>query len=238
MSNEFQMKKCSKCGVTKLIGEFYKHATGAYGVAGMCKSCKKIYRDKHKERFKKWYADYYEKNCEAKREQAKVRWANRTQEQVEAEQERVRKWRKDNAEYARKKRKAYYQKNQKRIIQQKKEYTRRKRAEDPYFRLKCSLRSRIRNAMFGISKSASTMELIGCSVEEYRAHLESQFTDGMTWENYGIGGWHIDHIKPCVSFDLTDPEQQKECFNYKNTRPLWAKDNIRKGGKYGQKPKR
>ena len=61
---------------------------------------------------------------------------------------------------------------------------------------------------------------------ELKAYLELQFTDGMTWENRG--NWHIDHIRPCASFDLTDPEQQKQCFHYTNLQPLWAADNLAK----------
>jgi HNH endonuclease. len=58
----------------------------------------------------------------------------------------------------------------------------------------------------------------------------------MSWDNYGRDGWHIDHIRPCASFDLTDPEQQRQCFHYTNLQPLWAADNIRKGAKW-QPPK-
>jgi hypothetical protein len=59
--------------------------------------------------------------------------------------------------------------------------------------------------------------------------MESLFLEGMSWDNYGK--WHIDHIRPCSSFDLSDTEQQKICFNYKNLQPLWAEDNLRKGAK-------
>ena len=79
--------------------------------------------------------------------------------------------------------------------------------------------------------SDSTKELIGCSLEQLKIHLENRFTKGMNWQNYGRNGWHIDHIKPCTSFDLTDPKQQQECFHYSNLQPLWAKDNISKGNK-------
>jgi hypothetical protein len=71
-------------------------------------------------------------------------------------------------------------------------------------------------------------------VEQLRQHLEAQFTDGMSWDNYGRDGWHIDHIRPCASFDLTDPEQQRQCFHYTNLQPLWAADNIRKGAVWSE----
>jgi hypothetical protein len=62
-------------------------------------------------------------------------------------------------------------------------------------------------------------------------HLESKFTEGMSWSNYGYKGWHVDHIKPCASFDLSDPEEQKKCFHYTNLQPLWWYDNFKKGAK-------
>ena len=69
---------------------------------------------------------------------------------------------------------------------------------------------------------------MGCTTDELVAHLEKQFTPGMTWDNWAYRGWHIDHIRPCASFDLADPEQQRECFHYTNLQPLWAVDNMRK----------
>ena len=97
-----------------------------------------------------------------------------------------------------------------------------------------SLRRRLKNAINYKGKgslSGLTRELIGCTPKHLREHLESQFKPGMTWGNYGLFGWHIDHIRPCASFDLTDPEQQKACFNYKNLQPLWAEENLKKSSK-------
>jgi hypothetical protein len=71
-------------------------------------------------------------------------------------------------------------------------------------------------------------ELVGCSYVELRKLIESKFTEGMTWENWSVNGWHIDHIKPLSSFDLTDTEQLKEACSYNNLQPLWAKDNLKK----------
>ena len=70
------------------------------------------------------------------------------------------------------------------------------------------------------------------SKDQRKIRNESLFQSGMTWENHGKYGWHIDHIRPCSSFDLTDPEQQKLCCHYTNLQPLWAKDNLSKGYKW------
>lgn len=80
-------------------------------------------------------------------------------------------------------------------------------------------------------KCTSTFKLLQCSREELVKYLESKFQEGMSWENHGLYGWHIDHIIPCASFDLSDPEQQKVCFHYTNLQPLWAKDNLTKNRK-------
>jgi len=71
--------------------------------------------------------------------------------------------------------------------------------------------------------------LLGCSLQEYRSYLQLLFVNGMSWDNYGK--WHIDHIIPCSFFDLLSDTQIRECFNYTNTRPMWAKENLMKGSK-------
>ena len=104
-----------------------------------------------------------------------------------------------------------------------------RRKNTPQARLSHSLRERIRAALDGRAKSAKTMELLGCSIEEFKHHLESQFLPGMSWENYGL--WHIDHRIPCSSFDLTESIQQRQCFHFSNQQPLWKQDNLKKGSK-------
>jgi predicted nucleic acid-binding Zn ribbon protein len=109
-----------------------------------------------------------------------------------------------------------------------------RRKTDINFKLRGQIRSRIKGAIkdqWGI-KSQKTIDLLGCSVEEAKKHIESQFKEGMSWDNWSFKGWHIDHIKPCASFDLRDPEQQKECFNYKNLQPLWWWENLSKSNKH------
>jgi hypothetical protein len=68
-------------------------------------------------------------------------------------------------------------------------------------------------------------------IAEFKIYLQGQFRPGMTWENYGPV-WHIDHIRPCASFDSTDPEQQKICFHWMNLQPLFAAENCAKKDKY------
>lgn len=113
------------------------------------------------------------------------------------------------------------------------EYMRKRRKEDVGFRLSLNLRDRVSKAVkaSGGRKAALTERLVGCSAVALRQHLESKFTSGMTWNNYGFRGWHIDHIIPCSAFDLRDPKQQNLCFHYTNLQPLWAVDNQRKGKK-------
>jgi len=80
-------------------------------------------------------------------------------------------------------------------------------------------------------KSNSTTELLGCSIEEFKSHLQELFSDGMTFENYGE--WHLDHVLPCSAFELQHSEEQDVCFHYTNLQPLWAIENIKKHNKIG-----
>jgi len=111
-----------------------------------------------------------------------------------------------------------------------KAYKRRYLKINMRYRLGKNLRLRIWHALKGNSKSNSTINLLGCTIEELKQHLQKQFKPDMNWDNYGK--WHIDHIKPCAKFDLTIKENQEKCFHYTNLQPLWAVENLKKGGKY------
>jgi hypothetical protein len=112
-----------------------------------------------------------------------------------------------------------------------------RRQTDPQYKIKQILRGRYLDAIKRhttggkVNKFHSAIDLIGCNIEFYKQHIEQQFKHDMTWKNHGVL-WEIDHIKPCASFDLTDPNQQKECFHYLNTQPLYYSDNRSKGSKY------
>jgi len=123
-----------------------------------------------------------------------------------------------------------YQRKNKAKYQAKRLASHKKRREtDMEFNLKLRLRRRMNAAMHSAdaTATASTMELLGCKPSELRAHLEAQFVPGMSWDNYG--DWEVDHIRPCAAFDLTDSEQQRECFHFSNLQPLWRSANRSKG---------
>lgn len=107
-------------------------------------------------------------------------------------------------------------------------YQRKRRKIDPQFKMRQYLRTRLNTALQGAGRKSSTLELLGCSLPELKAHLEAQFRPGMTWANWTINGWHIDHIEPLASFDLEDPQQLAQAAHYTNLQPLWAKENLAK----------
>ena len=95
-----------------------------------------------------------------------------------------------------------------------------------------TLRCRLYNVLKrqDTKKNISTMDLTGCELPFLKEYIEAKFTEGMSWENHGA--WHLDHVRPCCSFDLTQEEEQKKCFHYTNLQPLSAQENLSKGGKY------
>jgi hypothetical protein len=204
------MKTCTGCKQTKAFTEFHKCHRVRDGLVAKCKACRKETRKKR-----------YEKNPE------KELTVNR-------------KYRKKNIDKVRAHDKKRYEQNpEKRRIMirkchQRPEYKKRNNAQrrerrktDPTYRLKCNLRGRLYHALKGSIKSASTMKLVGCSVQHVKDHLEKQFQPGMTWENQGK--WHIDHMLACDTFDLEDPEEQRRCFHWTNLQPLWGPENSSKG---------
>lgn len=187
----------------------------------------KSYYEKNKNSVLNRSKNYYIKNKEKCREYQK-KWR-------EENKELCKKWREENKDkikedrIKRSKTEKYIKKRKERL----KRTHKNKYENDLQYKLRHLLRRRVGKVFKKnkIIKSENTLNLLGCSLDELKKHIESQFKEGMTWENHGLYGWHLDHIIPCSAFDLTDPEQQKKCFNYKNLQPLWAKDNLLKGSK-------
>ena len=129
-------------------------------------------------------------------------------------------------------RKIYLKKHKKQILKRQSEYDKKFYKQNINYKISKLLRNRVYFSVRGFHKSKSTLELLSCSIENLKNHLESQFKEGMTWDNYNKEGWHIDHIKPCACFDLSKPEEQAKCFHYSNLQPLWAEENLKKSAKY------
>lgn len=142
--------------------------------------------------------------------------------------DRTKKWCEDNKEHVREYKKQYIDDNRDKIRKR----VRKRKEADPAFKLKENIRRRMWGALKRNEKHANTEMLLGCSIQEFKVYLESKFTEGMSWYNYG-SMWHVDHIKPLSLFDLYSNEQQKIAFHYTNCQPLLAQDNLKKSNKYG-----
>jgi hypothetical protein len=147
-------------------------------------------------------------------------------------------YKEQNAELISTKRKRYYQDNLEKEKTQQKSYRnikkyqllekeREKYKNNPLFRLKRNVRRRINKVLK--NKTNSSFDIVGCSPHELKIYIENQFRDGMTWENYGKFGWHIDHITP-LDFGKTEIEIINLC-HYTNLQPLWAEENLKKSNK-------
>ena len=159
---------------------------------------------------KEYCKDYYLKNKEHMRKIAKE-------------------WRSKNKESISLRGRKHFLENKEHIYKRTNERKKIRRKNDPNYKLLSNLRTRLWYALKGNSKSASTMELIGCTINELRKHLESKFEPWMNWENQGLGGWDIEHIKACFHFNMADPKKQRACFNWSNLQPMEHIANIKKG---------
>lgn len=178
---------------------------------------KKANKDKIKTQNKEWYL----KN-KLRLKEVRHKWYELNREAVK---EKHSEYNRLNIDKTSVQKKEYYQRKKKEI----RDRNRDRRKQNPIVRLVKRLRTRIWFALKHNKKVESTIELLGCSTDELKLHLQNQFTDNMNWNNYGK--WHVDHIIPCAKFDLTKLEEQKKCFHYHNLQPLWAIDNLRKGAK-------
>ena len=114
-----------------------------------------------------------------------------------------------------------------------------KQPKDSQYKISQALRKSVIGALKrqGVRKTNRTIKLLGTDKNTAIKHIESLWTEGMSWKNHGLGWdkWHIDHIKPCAEFNLKNINEQFECCYYKNLQPLWQKDNFDKGSKYEDK---
>jgi hypothetical protein len=199
-------KFCHRCSQDLPRTSFSGNKRRKDGLQSYCKLCMKKENQKN-----------YKKHKEA--------WDKRTKKHGKTESSK-----KYRREWAKKK---YHdnEEHRKNCIKKVIEYERKKLDSDPEFKLKHTLRNRLRKAIKkkNAKKCKKTMDLIGCSTSKLMNHLESKFQEGMSWKNHGE--WHIDHIKAIAKFNLLDENEQKKCFHWSNLQPLWAEENISKGDK-------
>lgn len=256
-ANYMKKKSCYSCKQSKSIELFVKDKYTKDGYKFICKKCScdktKAYhaKDPAKSRAKLYawrdknrqYWLGYLKHMRGKNPTfvPKERDANRSPEEA-------RQWVKDNkAQYDVKnkdKNRSYQKAHQPIINQRAREWRRAQRLSNPQFRLMENLRRRFYDLVkkLGHKRSLEYVEMIGCSLDELKAWIENHFEPGMNWENQGHFSfdkqtWQLDHHYPCSAFDLSDPEQQKQCFHHTNVYPVWARENLDKRDSIPNAPK-
>lgn len=202
----------------------------------------RIYRESNKEKVRLYRKNYREKNKEKilnksreynnKNKEKRKKYFDENKEKIKLYKKE---WTRKNKENKREYDKVYRKVNKKRIRARERIYVKNRLIDDINFKLITNLRSRIRDAVKMAKcniKAGSAIKDLGCNIDELKKHIESKFVNGMSWDNYGYYGWHLDHIKPLSSFNLTDRQQFLEASHYTNIQPLWAKDNIIKSDNY------
>lgn len=214
------MKKCNECTQEKELIYFNKDKSRIDGYSYKCKECLKnihhhLYKN-NKEKYLNKSKKYYENN----KEEHILRNKNYIQ---------------NNKDIYLKYQQDYFNNNKEKIREYKKIYVNHKYHNDKQFKIKILLRSRFSAALKNqnILKMNSVLILVGCTIQECKQYLEKQFKFEMTWDNHGTY-WEIDYIKPCSSFNLTNIEEQKQCFHYTNLQPLTILENRLKSNKYEQ----
>jgi hypothetical protein len=170
----------------------------------------KAWRENNAELKKEQDRAYYQANKEKVKERA-VAWARANPGKKKASRQQ---WAANNPDTVKQLRNNFYQNNY---------------GTNPQYTLSVRLRTDMRTSFKSVASGTgrvASAKLLGTSWAAAAEHLSSLFPEGMSWENYG--DWHVDHIRPCASFDQACPEQQAACWNWRNLQPLWAAENIAK----------
>lgn len=203
---------CKKCGIEKKNSEFYKSKRIKNGYSTMCNECRKEYYNKYKQnnpdKIKEYTKRTYEKHKEKRLKQ-------------------IEEYRLKNIDKVKERNKNWKNKNKERIKIARNKRNKERRRTDEIYRLTTNIGNRMRLHLKKDNKNERTIKYIGCTPTELKCHLENQFTEGMSWENYGKYGWHIDHIIPLFTGKDNKEEIIKLC-HYTNLQPLWCEDNYKK----------
>lgn len=211
-----EKRTCAKCGAEKLLQHFQKNSKVRTGRTKTCKSCAA-------EVARAWHRDNRERHRAAMRKRAEEK-----PDVVAAEKAS---WQRQNRDKCREANRRYMERNPERLAETRRRSKEKARAS-PRNRIAAAVAAGIRGALRG-KKAKRTFEMLGYTVEDLMAHLERQFLPGMTWDNYGLYGWHIDHEIPLSAFNYQTPEDIDfhRAWGLKNLRPLWASENLSKSNK-------
>lgn len=200
---DLQTKLCTNCNIEKPYSEFYKNKGRHLGLACYCKKCDIEHT---------------------------IKWQRNNAEKFRIKQQ---KWRENNPEKEKEKSHKWREANLGRCSKRVMKWQKNKRKTDPKFRLNCNISCLIRATLKNGKGGSHWEEIARYTLSNLKKHLEKQFKDGMTWDNYGKGGWEIDHKIPVSVFNFTKPEHEdfKRCWALSNLQPMWKKDNIVKSNK-------
>jgi hypothetical protein len=237
-------KICSNCKNEKSFDEFTNDKSKKDGKYSTCKTCKKIAKKKsHEKNTVKRITDRIinkvqieNKKCTKCKEDKIINNYSKCKSTIDGysticklcKSKKDKKYRETHKEQMKIRNKNYNANNREKKQKRKKE----RYNTDPNYKLTESIRSRINKCVK--TKSNSSKIYIGCSIDFYKKWIESQFTKEMTWENHG-SYWHVDHVKPCASFDFSIEENIYTCFSWKNTQPLQIINNLQKNSKIDNK---
>lgn len=243
-------KVCSKCDEIKSLSGFFGQSNCAFGVRPSCKACDSsrnaIWRSENKEECASYKDSYRELNIESIRERDRVRSAKTRASDPNAIRSKLSDWHAANPEKNKEYQSRYYLNNSHAVSKRNKEWraanpenvralakkAKVKRRSNPKTLLEDVIRRGVWSAIArGSKRGRKTFDLLGYTADELRAHIDSQFVDGMSWDNYG--DWHIDHVLPLASFVYATPDcpDFKRAWSLTNLQPLWAFDNMSKGAR-------
>lgn len=233
-------KTCTKCQEDKDFVHFHKNKCGKFGISYWCKSCSSVYKKQHsllnKEHIKSSSKLYRQQNKD-KINKSIAEYNEKNKERVFKRRKRYRDQNKEKlklyfrSEKRKKYNKKYVESNKERLQEYKNNWAKKRRKTNPTYKFSLYLRSRLYSALKNNYRNGSAVKDLGCSLEFLKSYLEVRFQPGMTWENWSLGGWHIDHKIPLASFDLTKREDLLKAVHYTNLQPMWAKENLSKGKK-------
>lgn len=247
------MKTCIKCNIEQPLDSYSLAKGNKDGVDNTCKTCKckygethrninkttiseqrQLFRENNKERLSKpeTYIIQNSKVCTICNTEKLINEFNKRKTTKDGyrfdcktcQSNKQKEYRKNNPESNKS-----YQKLNKDILNIKKN---NKKKTDIQFKISCNLRTRLWGAIKNDFKSGSAVADLGCTISEFKVYIEEQFKDGMTWENWGVDTWHLDHKIPLANFDLADRVQLLKAVHYSNMQPLFAIDNLEKGARF------